>query len=105
MNVGLRFKRIRENRKLTQREAAELIGVKYYQLGNYETNRSEPNIETLKKMSEVYKTSIDNLVGNTKLIKNAIAEGYINDEDEVIDIKELTKNLKEIVEKIEKEIK
>ena len=105
MNVGLRFKRIRENRKLTQREAAELIGVKYYQLGNYETNRSEPNIETLKKMSEVYKTSIDNLVGNTKLIKNAIENGYINEEDEVVDLKELTKNLKVIVEKIEKEIK
>ena len=105
MNIGLRFKRIRENRGLSQKDAADLIGVKYYQLGNYETNRSEPSIATLKKMSEVYRTTIDNLVGNTKLIKNAIAEGYINDEDEVVDIKELTKNLKAIVEKMEKEIK
>jgi len=105
MNVGVRFKRIRESRGLTQKEAAELIGVKYYQLGNYETNRSEPNIATLKKMSEVYRTSIDNLVGNTKLIKNMIAEGYLNDKEEVVDLKELTKNLKEIVDKIEKEVK
>ena len=105
MNIGLRFKRIRENRGLSQKDAADLIGVKYYQLGNYETNRSEPSIATLKKMSEVYRTTIDNLVGNTKLIKNAIAEGYINDEDEVVDIKELTKNLKAIVEKMAKETK
>ena len=105
MNVGLRFKRIRENRGYTLKEAAELIGIKYYQLGNYETNRSEPNIVTLKKMSEIYKTSIDNLVGNTKIVKNAINEGYLDKEDEVVDIKELAKSLKQIAEKIEKEAK
>ena len=49
---------------LKQREAAELMGIKDYQLTNYENNRSEPNIATLKKMSKVYKVSIDGLVGN-----------------------------------------
>ena len=105
MNIGLRFKRIRENRGLSQKEAANLIGVKYYQLGNYETNRSEPSIVTLKKMSEVYNTTIDNLVGNSKLLKNAENDPNIFNEDDVVDIKELTKNLKSIVEKLEKEVK
>ena len=105
MNIGLRFKRIRENRGLSQKEAADLIGVKYYQLGNYETNRSEPSIVTLKKMSEVYNTTIDNLVGNSKLLKNAENDPNIFNEDDVVDIKELTKNLKSIVEKLEKEVK
>ena len=66
MDIGKRFKHYREEKGLSQKEAAELIGVKYYQLGNYETNRSEPSIKVLKKMSQVYQVSIDQLVGNFK---------------------------------------
>ena len=44
MNIGERFKYYREKVKLTQKEAADLLGVKSYQLANYETNRTEPNI-------------------------------------------------------------
>ena len=58
MNIGKRFKTYRVKANLSQLEAAKLIGVKNYQLGNYETNRSEPSIATLKKMSEVYNSSI-----------------------------------------------
>ena len=64
MNLGLRFKRYRERAGLTQKEAADIIGVNSYQLANYETNRSEPSVGVLKKMSQAYKVSIDNLVGN-----------------------------------------
>lgn len=64
MNLGLRFKRYRERVGLTQKEAADIIGVNSYQLANYETNRSEPSVGVLKKMSQAYKVSIDNLVGN-----------------------------------------
>ena len=66
MDLGKRFKRYRERAGLTQSQAASYIGVKSYQLGNYETNRSEPNITTLKKMSEIYKVSVDELIGNFK---------------------------------------
>ena len=69
MDLGKRFKHFREMKKLTLKDAAELIGVKYYQLGNYETNRSEPSISVLKKMSQVYEISIDGLVGNISLKK------------------------------------
>ena len=64
MDLGKRFKRYRERKGLTQGQAAELIGINSYQIGNYETNRSEPNISILKKMSEIYEVSIDTLVGN-----------------------------------------
>ena len=64
MNLGLRFKRYRNLAGLTQKEAAELIGINSYQLGNYETNRSEPSIKILKGMSKAYNVSIDVLVGN-----------------------------------------
>ena len=53
MNYGNRFKRFRTKVNLSQKDAAEQLGIKAYQLGNYETNRCEPNIDTLKKMSKI----------------------------------------------------
>ena len=64
MNLGKRFKKYRQKVGLTQKEAAELIGINSYQLGNYETNRSEPSIAILKGMSRTYKVSVDDLIGN-----------------------------------------
>lgn len=64
MNLGKRFKKYRQKVGLTQKEAAELIGINSYQLGNYETNRSEPSIAILKGMSKAYKVSVDDLIGN-----------------------------------------
>lgn len=47
MDFGKSFKFYRQRARLTQKEAADLIGVKDYQLGNYETNRSEPSLAIL----------------------------------------------------------
>ena len=64
MDYGKSFKFYRQKANLTQKEAAELIGVKDYQLGNYETNRSQPSLEVLIKMSKTYLVSIDKMLGN-----------------------------------------
>ena len=69
MDIGKRFKFFREKCGMSQKEAADLIGIKYYQLGNYETNRSEPSISILKQMSKIYGVSIDQLVGNNRFKK------------------------------------
>ena len=92
MNLGKRLKFFREQAKLNQKEAAELIGVKSYQLANYETNRSEPNINTLKKMSKVYQVSIDGLVDNMFVNK----DGLPSNQD--IEMNELLKRLNQLVE-------
>lgn len=70
MNYGRLFKRARERSGLSQKEAAEKIGVKSYQLANYETDRSEPSLDVLVKMSRVYQVSIDYMLFNTKLQQN-----------------------------------
>ncbi|MBQ9458263.1 MAG: helix-turn-helix transcriptional regulator [Bacilli bacterium] len=64
MEYGKRFRLYRDKKGLTQKEAAEALGITPYQLGNYETDRSEPNIATLKKMSQLYQVSLDRLLGN-----------------------------------------
>ena len=89
MDLGERFKKYRKKAGLTQKEASQVIGINSYQLGNYETNRSEPSITILKKISNVYGVSIDTLVGNYKL------------PEEIADIKEkdnLEQIIKEFVE-------
>ena len=95
MNYGKKFKAYRVRANLSQLEAAKIIGVKNYQLGNYETNRSEPSIATLKKMSEVYNVSIDALVGNLRVKKPKEAE-------EQVDMDELLNELTAVVEKMKK---
>ena len=83
MNIGRRFKIYRERKGLSQKEAAEALGINAYQIANYETNRSEPNIETLKKMSKLYRVSLDMLLGNGKLFEQAesIREDEVDHED------------------------
>lgn len=95
MDFGKSFKFYRERANLTQKEAAEKIGVNDYQLGNYETNRSQPSLEVLKKMSKVYLVSIDKMLGNN-LLKNKFP---IEDKD-YIDTEELLEDLNKIVEKM-----
>ena len=59
MNYGKRFQLYRRKKQLTQKDAADELGVKPYQLANYESNRSEPNIKVLIGMSKLYGVSIE----------------------------------------------
>ena len=94
MELGERFKSFRVKQQLSQKEAAELIGVKPYQLANYETNRSEPSIQILKNMSVVYKVSVDKLINNVQLDGASVSEQKDFEEEKAI----FTKKLEEILE-------
>lgn len=99
MDFGKSFKFYRQKAHLTQKEAAEKIGVKDYQLANYETNRSQPSLEILKKMSKVYLVSIDKMLGNS-VLPNKNDVNLNNDGYE--DIDELISILNEVVDRIKK---
>lgn len=99
MDYGNRFKKYRIKAGLRQNEAAEKIGVKNYQLGNYETNRSEPNISVLLKMSEAYDVSLDLLLGNKRRLNDTSQEsGVMVDQ---VDFDELKKAVEEMVQKFD----
>ena len=91
MNYGRMFRIARERRHLSQKEAAEQIGVKSYQLANYETNRSEPSLSVLIKMSRVYDISLDRMLYNTKLQQRLNSEPHDYSEENERLIKELKK--------------
>ena len=93
MNIGKRFKMYREKRGLSQKQAAELLGVKGYQLANYECNRSEPSLKTLRLMSKVYNVSLDTLLATAPIYgENYLDEQAIR-EREIQDVKEKIESL------------
>ena len=96
MDYGKSFKFYRQRAKLTQKEAADLMGINPYQLGNYETNRSEPSLTILKKMSKAYLVSIDKLLGNN-LLQNKFEKDHPESGQEYVDINEVLKKLNEYV--------
>jgi transcriptional regulator with XRE-family HTH domain len=57
------IRRIRVKKKLTQRQAAELLGISMRAYQHYEAGTREPNMETLRKMTEVLDVSADDLIG------------------------------------------
>ena len=85
MNIGRRFKLFRKRKNLTQQEAANLIGVKSYQLANYESNRSEPSIKVLIAMSKAYDASIDNLLGNINAFNDQENETFDKEKKDLFD--------------------
>ena len=64
--LGEKIKKHREEKKMTQMEVAEVLEVKPATISKYEAGTLEPNIESLKKLSELFEISIDQLVKEDK---------------------------------------
>ena len=95
MNIGKRFSLYRRRMRLTQKEAAKLIGVKSYQLANYESNRSEPSLKALIAMAKAYQVSTDQLLGITHKPLLEPDEDLINEQE--AEKEELEKALKNLL--------
>lgn len=61
-HIGKNIRKIRISKKLTQTEFAELFDLKRTAVGSYEEGRAEPKIETMVKISEYFKISLDQLL-------------------------------------------
>ena len=60
--IKMTLKQAREIKKLTQDEAAKLIGISADTLGNYERGKSYPDIPVLRKIEEVYEVPYSRLI-------------------------------------------
>lgn len=60
--LGEKIKLYRENKKMTQVQIAELLCVKPATVSKYESGTLKPNIESLKKLSELFGVTIDELL-------------------------------------------
>ncbi|MFT6384290.1 MAG: transcriptional regulator with XRE-family HTH domain [Bacteroidia bacterium] len=62
MAIGERIKELRVSKKLTQTELADLVGLSYIQIGRYETQKSNPSSDVLKKLADSLDTTTDFLM-------------------------------------------
>ncbi len=58
----MKLRTIRKERGLTLRQVADKVGVSESCISLYESGTRRPNIDTLKKLAEVLRCSIDDLL-------------------------------------------
>lgn len=67
------IRELRVYNNLTMKQAAEALGLPYTTYVNYEKGTREPNSETLKKIADFYKVTVDYLLGH--IIENVWSSG------------------------------
>lgn len=102
MKFHLRLKQLRLDHKLTQRDLADILGIKPTAISNYESQRNEPSFEKLIMLSEYFEVSCDYLLGLTD--SYLPVGGEILDKD-IVDIFDIYQQLdNESVEELKKYI-
>ena len=72
--LGERLKKAREMKGMSQVDVYKKININNKTLSRYETGGSEPDIDNLIKLANLYEVSIDYLVGRTNNPKMTFSE-------------------------------
>lgn len=67
MTIGENIRKIRKEKKLTQSELAQKIGISYQQIGQYETGKRKPKIETIDKIATALGVKIVDITREFKI--------------------------------------
>ncbi|MEA4884218.1 MAG: helix-turn-helix transcriptional regulator [Clostridia bacterium] len=73
--LGERLRWERERAELTQIQAAERLGTKNYVIANYESGRTEPQADFIRRAADLYGCSTDYLLGKTNCRNEHISDG------------------------------
>ena len=65
------IKKLREENQITQKDLGKILGLSQQTIGHYETNRAQPDYETLNNMANYFNVTIDYLLGRTSKRKEA----------------------------------
>lgn len=74
MEIGYKLKKARNEKGITQEQAAEYLGVSRQTISNWENNKSYPDIISVIKMSDLYSISLDLLLKEEKSMKQTYRE-------------------------------
>lgn len=65
MTLGQRLKSKRKENKLTQVDVASRLGIDNTTVSKWESDTYEPDVDTLRRLADLYNTTTDYLTGNT----------------------------------------
>lgn len=74
MEIGSKLKNARNEKGITQEQAAELLDVSRQTISNWENNKSYPDIISVIRMSDIYSISLDHLLKEEKSMKQTYQE-------------------------------
>lgn len=78
-----RIKLLREKEGLTQTELGEKLEVSEQTVGSWENNISEPNIDTLIKLSKIFQVTVDYILGLSDFCSNDVKEISNNNKEKI----------------------
>lgn len=61
------LRKLREEKKVTQKQLADVIGVSQQSINKYENHNIEPDLQTLMHLADYFNTSVDYLIGYSDL--------------------------------------
>lgn len=70
MNLGNRLKELRLEKNISQQKLADYLLISRQAISNWETGRTQPDLDTLLKLAEYYHMSIDTLLAQSKENEN-----------------------------------
>ena len=62
-DFGTTIRRLRKQKKLTQKELSDMLGIKQTTYSDWESGKTEPKINVLIRFAELYHTTTDKLLG------------------------------------------
>lgn len=79
-----RLKELRKARALTQRDIADMLGVNRTTYTKYESDASEPPLETLYKLADYFDVSLDYLLEKSDIKNTPAPEGLTDAEEQLL---------------------
>lgn len=76
MDFGEKLKDIRKREGFSQEQLAEKIGVSRQAITKWETGKGLPDLENMKILAEIFKTTLDELISKEELIIKDSVEKY-----------------------------
>jgi len=64
--LNKRLEELRKKMKMTKKEVAELLKIDQSTYGKYELGKRQPDSEMLKKLADIFNTSVDYILGRTE---------------------------------------
>ncbi|PGX40553.1 transcriptional regulator [Priestia megaterium] len=87
MRLGNQLQRLREEKNMSREELAQQINVSRQAVYKWENNKGYPDIQNLLRLSEIYETTIDELIKNDPTLQKKIDNNQ--DESKELDDEEM----------------
>ena len=78
MDIGEKIKKIRKESGITQKQLAQKLGVSQAAIVQFESEKSNPKIDTLKKIADALNVSVMDFLDTDDSITEIGEDGYIN---------------------------